>query len=141
MQYIDSGWNFEMVRLGVNRFDGTHKADDIEAWFIHNLKQFIPDKIIQNYLSACAIDEAGNGINAMKKLGFDAQRCVGHRMNTAVRWATGISGAESKNPDIRNLLAKVAKIVTHFSHSSIAKHSLCENQEYEVLEHELLRPS
>ena len=66
-------------------------------------------------------------------------------MNTAVRWATGISGAESKNPDIRNLLAKVAKIVTHFSkivthfsHSSIAKHSLCENQEYEVLEQELL---
>ena len=45
VQYIDSGWNFKMVRLGVNRFDGTHKADDIEAWFIHNLKQFIPDKL------------------------------------------------------------------------------------------------
>ena len=74
----------------------------------------------------------------MKKLGVDAQRCGGHRMNTAVRWGTGISGAESKNPDIRDLLAKVAKIVTHFSHSSIAKYSLCENQEYEILEQQLL---
>ena len=26
-----------MVRLGVNRFDVTHKAENIEAWFIHNL--------------------------------------------------------------------------------------------------------
>ena len=74
----------------------------------------------------------------MKKLGVDAQRCVGRRLNTAVRWATGISGAESKNPDIRDLLAKVSKIITHFSHSSIAKYSLCENQEYEILEQQLL---
>eukprot|EP00731_Ephydatia_muelleri_P025041 Em0017g124a len=39
--------------------------------------------LMTNYLAACALDEAGNGINAMKKLGVDAQRCGGHRMNTA----------------------------------------------------------
>eukprot|EP00731_Ephydatia_muelleri_P025047 Em0017g130a len=56
--------------------------------------------LMTNYLAACALDEAGNGINAMKKLGVDAQRCGGHRMNTA--------------------------------------YSLCENQEYEILEQQLL---
>ena len=58
-------------------------------------------------------------MNAMKKLGVDAQRCVGRRLNTAVRWATGISGAESKNPDIRDLLAKVSKITLHISHTPL----------------------
>ena len=101
-----------MVWLGMNRFDGMDKADDIEV------KHFIPHKIIQNYISVCALDESGNGVNAMKKLGIDAQSCVCHRLNTAVRWVTGISGAESKIPDIRDLLAKVAKIVTHFLQSS-----------------------
>ena len=36
----------------------------------------------------------------------------------------GISGTESNNPQIIDLFNKVAKIVAHFSHSSIAKHSL-----------------
>ncbi|CAN0242260.1 unnamed protein product, partial [Pylaiella littoralis] len=44
------------------------------------------------YISA-TVDQGGNMINAFRAMGVPTLICSGHRLNSAVQWATGIGGS------------------------------------------------
>lgn len=75
---------------------------------------------------AATVDQGRNIINAWESMNVPVLICSGHRLNSAVTWGLGISGSFSqagggtcKNTVLRKLMAKIAAMVGHFSHSAV----------------------
>ena len=78
------------------------------------------------------MDQGGNVVNACEALGVEVIKCNCHRVNSAVLWSLGISGAVAccKNRAMVELM-KLAACVGVFSHSAINNDMLKELQKLE----------
>ncbi|KAK3275612.1 hypothetical protein CYMTET_16268 [Cymbomonas tetramitiformis] len=84
-----------------------------------------PGELVEVFIAGTT-DGAGKELNAFaKELDIPCKVCLGHRLNSAVQWSTGIAGtppsAKSqgtiRNPKMRLLIGRVAGLVGHFAHS------------------------
>ena len=84
------------------------------------------------------MDQGGNVVNAREALGVEVIKCNCHRVNSAVLWSLGISGAAArcKNKAMGELMKKLAACAGVFSHSTVNNHML---QELQKLEEDLHR--
>ena len=84
------------------------------------------------------MDQGGNVVNACKALGVEVIKCKCHRVNSAVLWSLGNSGAAArrKNKAIDELMKKLAACVGVFSHSAANNDML---KEFQKLEEDLHR--
>ena len=67
------------------------------------------------------MDKGGNVVNAYEALGVEVIKCNCHRVNSAVLWSLGISGAAArcKNKAMGELMKKRATRVCFISHSVV----------------------
>ncbi|CAM9984076.1 unnamed protein product, partial [Pylaiella littoralis] len=84
------------------------------------------------YISA-TVDQGGNMINAFRAMGVPTLICSGHRLNSAVQWATGIGGSfksdgsgTCKNRLGHELVRKATAMV-----------GVCNNDEFKKVQEEL----
>ena len=70
--------------------------------------------------------QGGNVVNSCDALGVEFIKCYCHRVNSAVLWSLGISGAAArcKNKAMVELMKKLAACVGVFSHSAVNKDML-----------------
>lgn len=91
-----------------------------------------------NMYIAATVDQGGNMINAFRNMSVPTLVCSGHRLNSAVQWATGIGGSfkqdgtgTCKNRLAHELVRKATAMVGHLSHS------VCNNDEFKQVQREL----
>ena len=79
------------------------------------------------------MDQGGNVVIACEALGVEAIKCNCHRVNSAVLWSLGISGAAArcKNKATGELMKKQAACVGVFSPSAVYNDILKELQKLE----------
>ena len=67
------------------------------------------------------MDKGGNVVNACKAWGVEVIKCNCHRVNSAVLWSLGVSGAAArcKNKAMGELMKKLAACVGFISHSAV----------------------
>lgn len=87
---------------------------------------------------AATVDQGANMVNAFKRMGVETLLCSGHRLNSAVQWATGVGGSYKadgtgtcKNRQSRELTTKTTAMVGHCSHS------VCNNDEFKKVQADL----
>ena len=79
------------------------------------------------------MDQGGNVVNAYEAVGVEVIKCNCHRVNSAVLWSLGISGAAArcKNKAMSELIKKLVACVGVFSHSAVNNDMLKELQKLE----------
>ena len=79
------------------------------------------------------MDQGGNVVNACEALGVEVIMCNCHRVNSAVLWSLGISGAAARceNKAMCKLTKKLAACVGVFSHSAVNNDMLKELAAYD----------
>ena len=79
------------------------------------------------------MDKDGNVVNAYEAWGVEVIKCKCHRVNSAVLWNLGISGAAArcKNKAMVKLMKKLAACVGFISHSAVNNDMLKELQKLE----------
>ena len=79
------------------------------------------------------MDQGGNVANACEVLGVEVIKCNCHRVNSAVLWSLGISGAAApcKNKAMGELMKKLAACVGVVSHSAVNNDMLKELPAYD----------
>ena len=84
------------------------------------------------------MDQGGNIVNACVALDVEVIKCNCHRVNSAVLWSLGISGAavRCKNKARGEVIKKLAACVGVFSHSAVSNDML---KELRKLEEDLYR--
>ena len=82
--------------LATRAIPGTHGAAEIAVWIKEVLSEWdLPDAPLSDIFIYGTADGAGKELNALdRELGIKAKICKGHRLNTAVQWATGIAGKQ-----------------------------------------------
>ncbi|KAK3273385.1 hypothetical protein CYMTET_18372 [Cymbomonas tetramitiformis] len=117
----------ERICLAVRLFPGEHTSKDCSQWMKQLCFDFgiNPEELVEVFIAG-STDGAGKELNAFaKELDIPCKVCLGHRLNFAVQWTTGIAGtppiAKSqgtiRNPKRRTLIGRVAGLVGHFAHS------------------------
>ncbi|KAK3233618.1 hypothetical protein CYMTET_56096 [Cymbomonas tetramitiformis] len=82
------------ICLGVRLFPGEHTAADCARWIVELCSDFgLTEKQLVEIFIAGTADGAGKELNAFaKELEIACKVCVGHRLNSALQWSTGLSG-------------------------------------------------
>ena len=91
-----------------------------------------------NIYVAATVDQGGNMINAFGNMGVPVLICSGHRLNSAVSRATGITGSFNKdgsgtckNRPCKELVTKATAMVGRMTHS------VCNNDAFKKVQQEV----
>ena len=87
------------------------------------------------------MNKGGNVVNACEALGVEVIKSSCHRVNSAVLWTLGISGAAArcKNKATGKLMKKLAARVGFISHSAVNNDMLKELQKLEESLHRVYK--
>ena len=134
---VDNLFKKHRINIATRAFPGSHKEADITTWLKSVTTEFFEpvtgraDIEPKDVYIAATVDQGGNVKNACGNegvsCGLPVELCAAHRLNTGIHWSLGIAGSKpsSRNPDgtVKNkecneLLARIAALIGHFSHSS-----------------------
>lgn len=132
IHYIHSGtWQLCDLRLGVNKFEGRHGAEDIAEKIMELLEEW---NLPFEKMSAATCDNASNNVKCFREhLKVPRAPCLGHVLNLAVNDALKVRG-------VTEPIARCRKLVEHFDKSRAASEALTAKQaELNMKPHKLIQ--